>query len=632
MALGNTVSRYRQFAIILIIFIAALAVRLMYLNQLKSMPMFDMPVMDEGYHWELAGQINSSAGLPDEPYFRAPLYPYFLALISRLADNSIYTIRLIQLIIGSFLTILILFLGRRFLNRRAILVAAGLVAVYPTFIYYDASLLITSMITILTALLVLQVYRTQDKPNLANFVLSGFLLGLAALARPNILLFGPALLIWLWLIIKPVLSLRRSLIGYASMALACVLVIAPVTIRNYAVAKDFVLISWQGGFNFYLGNNKNADGWSATSPGIDRSWKGGYSEAIAIAENENRRPLKRSEVSDFWYGKAFTEISDNPGNFVGLLVKKIRLVFNGYEIPNNQHLYLVRSFAPFIKPIFFSNPIFFPYGVLAPLAIIGFIMSLKYWRKFFIMYLLLGSYIISILLFFVCARFRQPLIPFLLIFAVFAVQQAIADIQKNKLKKIVIISFALLALLIESNHLIIKMSDSQVEADNQYLTGSSYLSHFKQKYGGDRQTLMNPLPDEIIKARYHLQLAIKADPSYALAYNDLGTIAIRCQQREKAGNYFKKAISSDPACYQPYINYAKTLAWQNRHEEALDILKEASLRFPYNEDIQYNLGYLCLEMSHIEAAHDAFKMALAINPENTQARDMLSYTMQEMNR
>ena len=59
----------------LLIFLAAFSVRLVYLNQLESIPTFNYPIMDEKYHVHLAQRIDSEAGLDQEPFYRAPLYP-----------------------------------------------------------------------------------------------------------------------------------------------------------------------------------------------------------------------------------------------------------------------------------------------------------------------------------------------------------------------------------------------------------------------------------------------------------------------------------------------------------------------------------------------------------------------------
>ncbi|MFQ5454299.1 MAG: ArnT family glycosyltransferase, partial [Candidatus Zixiibacteriota bacterium] len=296
----NKLSHYHSWLVPIFILMAAIIIRVIYLNQIEVMATFDAPTMDEKYHLELVQSINSDEGLPKEPFFRAPLYPLFLASLFKITNDSFYQVRLIQLIIGSFLPLLMFLLGIKLFNRKIAFWLAVIAVFYPTFIYYDVSLLITFLIVLLSVLLVWQLYRCDGK-SYVQFIIVGILLGIAGLARPNILLLGPVLFIWIWIIIKPLVGWKRSLIGYALIGITSFLIILPVSIRNYVVSGDFVLIAWQGGYNFFIGNNHRANGWSATVPGIDRSWKAGYIQSIATAEKQAGKKLKHSEVSDFWY-------------------------------------------------------------------------------------------------------------------------------------------------------------------------------------------------------------------------------------------------------------------------------------------------------------------------------------------
>ena len=90
-------------------------------------------------------------------------------------------------------------------------------------------------------------------------------LGLSAIARPNVLLFGPAIVVWLAIVHRR--EALRALIYVACVTTGCLLVILPITIRNYVVGKDVALIATQGGVNFYIGNNPQADGRTAIVPG-----------------------------------------------------------------------------------------------------------------------------------------------------------------------------------------------------------------------------------------------------------------------------------------------------------------------------------------------------------------------------
>ncbi|OGC90250.1 MAG: hypothetical protein A2W25_05730 [candidate division Zixibacteria bacterium RBG_16_53_22] len=612
----------------LIFYAAALAIRLIFLLEIRSMPTFDYPIMDEQYHVELARQIDSPEGLPREPFFRAPLYPYFLALTYKLTGGSLFWCRFIQILIASLVPVLLMHLGLKLFNRKIAYISGAIAVFYPTFIYYDNTLLITFVEVLTFLLVVYQLYRCQEKPNALNFILTGGLLGLGAVARPNFLLLVPFLLVWVWLIVKPQIGLRNAITRYLLFVAAAALIIMPVTIRNYLVSNEFVPIAWQGGFNFYIGNNIHASGWSATVPGIDPSWQGGYKEMISIAEYDSGRKLLRSEVSDYWYGKALKEIIENPGHFAKMTFLKARLFLNGFEIPN-QHEYIIRSFAPILAPILFDYPVFFPYGVLAPLAIIGLAFSLSQWRTFLVIYLSLTAYTISFLLFFVCARFRQPLIPILIMFAVFGVAQVIRLIKSRNYQITAVCLAALALLLVESNHYILDLTQERVKADGQYYLGSAYLTLYKESVRGqDDPPLLDPLPMEIVKARLHLNQAIAADSSLGLAYNDLGTIAMRRRRWDEAIGLFQRAEAADSTRYQPFINHFMVHARNGRVAVGVGILERAKIIFPFNEEIFFDLGIAYLQMNEKEKAGSALEACLRINPANQQARNALSYLRQ----
>lgn len=614
-----------QIIVITVLFALALLIRFVYVEQSQSIPTFSRPIMDEKYHMELADQINSGID-SNEPYFRAPLYPHFLAFISKLTGRSFYDIRIIQILLGSLLPILVLWLGLMLFNKTAAYIAAFVAAIYPTFIYYDSSLLITFLMVLLTALLLYQLYRTQKKPTLINFIISGIIMGSATISRPNILTFAPVLIIWVWFILKPKLGLKKALINYAVMIGACIIVILPVTIRNYVVSQDLVLIAWQGGYNFYLGNNREATGWSATVKGIDPSWQGSYQESITIAEKSMHKRLKRSEISDYWFKEGFEEILASPGNFFKLLIKKFRLLINGYEIPNNQPLYIANEFIYTIKPLMFDGFISFPYGLLAPLAIIGIALSLGQWRKFLLLYLFIGSYAGTLMLFFVCARFRQPIIPVLILFAVWGIYCILDLIKKGRLRIVVVAVIAFLALLIESNHYMLDNNKNLLDAVKHYIIGSAYLTDYRETEGKmQKGPITGPIPEDLVKARANFIKTVNYDPNHGLAYNDLATIEMLKADWESAKQYLEKAINISPPSYQPFFNYARIFEIQGDHLKALELLERIENLFTNNDLVFYNVAQAYLRMNQIEKAKNAVIKCLDINPDNQQAQYLQRY-------
>ena len=51
--------------------------------------------------------------------------------------------------------------------------------------------------------------------------------------------------------------------------MAVLIFIIPVTVRNYVVDRDLVLISYKSGIAFYIGNNPLSDGMTAIVPGTN---------------------------------------------------------------------------------------------------------------------------------------------------------------------------------------------------------------------------------------------------------------------------------------------------------------------------------------------------------------------------
>lgn len=604
----NTIwNRHRAWLAPVLIIALALVVRLIYLNQMDSSPTSRQPIMDEKYHVHLAQQINSPEGLPDEPYYRAPLYPHMLALLLGVTDDSYYGVRLVQIILGSLLPLLVYLFGLRLFSRRIAYWAAVLSALWPTFIYYDSALLITSTMTLLTCLLVLQLFRCEDRPlKMTGFVLAGVLLGVAGLARPNILLLGPALLVWIWWVVKPQLGTKPALLRFLLIGACAFIVVLPVTVRNYVVADDLVFIAWQGGYNFFVGNNQQSTGWSATVPGIDATWEGGYKEAVAMAEQTEGRSLKRSEVSDFWYRAGWREIGDHPSTFFGLLFRKLRLFLNGYEIPNNQNIYLARQLSPLMQPLLFTKLIYFPYGLLAPLAVIGFVLSLSQWRRFMLIYLVIGSYLATLLLFFVCARFRQPMMPFMILFAVYGGSRIIEFVRRRQGKNLALALFMLVLLLAESNHDALGLDSSRTAAEDRFVIGNAYLAE-----------------NNLAAAEMQYKRALASDSTLAPAYNNLGLISTRRNRIAEAKRYFDHSMQVDPAYLDSYLNMASALLETGQPLAAVNILQQAAVRHPLNDLLYLKLGGALAEAGRSDEALVAIRRCLQLNPANDRARDVL---------
>ena len=123
----------------LYLFLAALAVRGLYLSQYATTPFFWVPQMDALYH-DLAAQDIAAGRWSQEPYFRAPLYYHLLGLVYKLFGHSFWAARGVQALIGSGSCVLLYLLGLRLFRPGVALLAAAAMALYGPLVYFDGEL------------------------------------------------------------------------------------------------------------------------------------------------------------------------------------------------------------------------------------------------------------------------------------------------------------------------------------------------------------------------------------------------------------------------------------------------------------------------------------------------------------
>src|SRR5206468_994583 len=98
-----------------------------------------------------------------------------------------------------------------------------------------------------------------------------------------------------------------------------------------------------------------------------------------------------------------------------LQLKKVYLFLAGNEIPRNQEIYPAREYSPVLRLLLWKVPgLAFPFGLLMPLGLVG--MAVR-WRRAPMLAAIVVAYGAAVLAFFITARYRMPLVPYLLIFA-----------------------------------------------------------------------------------------------------------------------------------------------------------------------------------------------------------------------
>src|SRR5436190_4482818 len=126
--------------------------RCLYLWQIHAAPFFDLRIGDGAAYHEWAKRIATGDWLGQGVFYQAPLYPYFLAIVYRILDDGVWTVRLIQALLGAASCALLAAAGISLFGRRGAIAGVGL-AVYPTAIFLDGLVEKSSLVTFLIAAL-----------------------------------------------------------------------------------------------------------------------------------------------------------------------------------------------------------------------------------------------------------------------------------------------------------------------------------------------------------------------------------------------------------------------------------------------------------------------------------------------
>lgn len=589
------------------IFILAFSVRLIYLLQIESsLPFFYALRLDELYHDTWAQQIGSGDWLGTGPFFRAPLYVYLLALTHKIFGHSLFLPRLLQIFMGSLSCVLVFLIAKKLFNRTVGALSGVIACFYAMLVLYDAHLLITPLIVFLDLALISLLLRAGKKPKPLNWFICGIVLGLSAIARPNILVFVPFILIWMFVRFKKILLPKAILTRWVILCAGALVIISPVTLRNYSVGEDFVLIAWQGGFNFYLGNNPYATGWSTIAPQILPSLEVGIEDARKLAEEETKTKLKPSQISGFWYRKGVDFMLSRPLGWFKLIGRKALYFLKGYEIPNAQNAYVNKDFSTLLAALLGEYVIYFPFGLVGPLSVLGLLVCLKRIRKLLLLYLFILSYSASVILFFVCSRFRMPVIPVLIMFASFSVWWLYQKIKNRQIFPLLASLTLVTTLLLTLNTKLENLTGDQ-RGMNHLALGMAYYQL-----------------GQVDLAVKEWQTSLRFDPTLNQSRTSLAETYFNQGLLDSAMKEYNTALLSDTSCHDRcYLGLGLIHHRREDRDRAIEYYLRSIEIDPRFELARLMLGHAYHEKGLFEKARKEWKKILELNPDNETAIRLL---------
>jgi tetratricopeptide (TPR) repeat protein len=131
----------------------------------------------------------------------------------------------------------------------------------------------------------------------------------------------------------------------------------------------------------------------------------------AVAEAKLGRDIGPGEVSSFWMREGLRFIRQEPLAWLRLELRKFGLFFNNYEPWTVRSHSVSKSFSWVLRLPLFTL------GLVVPLALLGAFASRRDWRRLVPLYLMVGTYLIIAMLFFVASRYRLPMVPVLILLA-----------------------------------------------------------------------------------------------------------------------------------------------------------------------------------------------------------------------
>jgi 4-amino-4-deoxy-L-arabinose transferase-like glycosyltransferase len=178
--------------------------------------------------------VDAAYGISVPTAAHPPLYPTVLAGLSALGLDGVLAHRAFGALLGGATIVLIALIGRRVGGERVGLVAALAAALYPLLVAADGAPMSESLYGLLIAACLLVALRLRAERTAWLAAALGGLIGLAALTRSEALLLLVLLGVPLtWRAWRPALAL----------VVACVVVLAPWTIRNWSAFHRLTLIS-----------------------------------------------------------------------------------------------------------------------------------------------------------------------------------------------------------------------------------------------------------------------------------------------------------------------------------------------------------------------------------------------------
>ncbi|MCH7505007.1 glycosyltransferase family 39 protein [PVC group bacterium] len=504
-------------------------------------------------------------------YNQAPLYTYFLAAVYKIISPDIRAARLIQTLLGIMTSIFIYLIGLRFFRASVSFLSAFLYGMYNYAIYFESVLLRATLIgfwNILIFYLLIRYFETRSVPFL---ILSGIVLGLNIMTRPNALILVP-FLIWSLIYFLNVQNEKSAKFFFPLFALSAsiLLPILPFIARNISLGFSPLAFSAQGATVFISGNTPDALGWGWE---ISR-------QAHALLQQFGDNPIALGK-------HLLILIYQHPLDWIALQAQKLYRFFNEYEIPNNVNFYLMATFSNALKMVLVD------FRVIAILAIPGLFLSFKRTphHRLFVCFFL--GLFFSIFIFYILGRFRLPVVGLLCLSAGFTLERILTYSLNRKWLKLGTLGAILILLSFFT-----RMPEEPVIRSNHFFNmGLIYLktTYFPQ-------------------AEIFFRKALEKKPKYDRAAIQLADIYTRTGHLDEAEKIILEQILQSPGNHKLAVALGDIFIKRGKIDLAYEVFQGFEALDPKSPYPYYYYGVIEKRAGNHKKALQWFKKSYQINP------------------
>lgn len=322
------IPRRRLLTICAVVFVVAVGVRLLHWQNNRLTIDNMMAASAAGYKDEakpllegdLRGFVRGRTPEPDTGLLiHTPGYPIFIAAVHSISGRSNAALRLVQIFISAAAAVIVVLLAAELLPLGAALLAGLFAATSPQLSFYSLVLLPDSPAVFPVLMGVYLLVRARKQPNYLAIIGVGAAIGVACWLRANMVLLPPlfAIVIIFWF---P----RSVRLRYAALLImAMAMLIAPITVRNAIVFRNFVPLSLSTGQNLTAGI---ADYDPEKRFGLERyDHTTAEQEAILYNRPDYARELYRPDGilrERLRVGRAWAVIKANKVWFIGVMARR----------------------------------------------------------------------------------------------------------------------------------------------------------------------------------------------------------------------------------------------------------------------------------------------------------------------